>query len=199
MTARTQGTAAVARHAGAPPRRIARPGPRRPRLALVPPMRATAPRAPFVLLIGALLSSGLGLLLFLHTALAEDSFRLERLQASSALLADQEQALEQSLARQAAPGRLAGRASALGMVASENPAFIRLSDGRVLGKPKAGVAPPPPPAPSPSASASPTASAKAAGHSGGKPGPRAQGQRNRNRAGRKPAPRVEATPTGAAR
>jgi hypothetical protein len=125
---------------------------------------------------------------------------LERLQASSALLADQEQALEQSLARQAAPGRLAGRASALGMVPSENPAFIRLSDGRVLGKPKAGVAPPPPPpAPSPSASASPTASAKAAGHSGGKPGPRAQGQGNRNRAGQKPTPHVEATPTGAAR
>ena len=30
------------------------------------------------------------------------------------------------------------------MVRSENPAFIRLSDGTVLGKPKAGVAPPPP-------------------------------------------------------
>jgi hypothetical protein len=198
MTARTQGSAAVARHAGPAPRRSARPGPLRPRLALVPPMRATAPRAPFVLLIGALLASGLGLLLFLHTALAEDSFRLQALQASSALLADQEQALEQSLARQAAPGRLAGRASTLGMVPSENPAFIRLSDGRVLGKPKAGVAPPPPPVPSPSASASPTASAKAAGHGGG-PGQHAQGRRNSNRAGHAPTPHVEATPTGASR
>jgi hypothetical protein len=48
----------------------------------------------------------------------------------------------------------------MGMVRSENPAFIRLSDGRVLGRPKAGVAPPPPaPKPTPTASASSSASA----------------------------------------
>ena len=98
-------------------------------------------------------------LLYLHTALAEDSFRLHDLATRSAVLADQEQALEQEVAEAASPSRLAERAEALGMVRSENPAFIRLSDGAVLGKPKPGVAPPPPPAPTPSASPSTSASA----------------------------------------
>jgi hypothetical protein len=137
-----------------------RPRPTRPRLSLVPTTSTAAPRAPFVVLVATLLVAGLGGLLFLHTALAEDSFRLHDLQVRSALLDNEEQALEQSLASEAAPKRLSDRAQELGMVRSENPAFIRLSDGRILGKPKAGVAPPPPPAPSPSASASTDASKK---------------------------------------
>ncbi|MGZ4589458.1 MAG: hypothetical protein ACXV2I_01540 [Actinomycetes bacterium] len=135
-----------------------RPAPSRPRLSLVPPMSADAPRAPFVVLVACLLVAGLGGLLFLHTALAEDSFRLHDLQVRSALLDDQEQALEQQIALEASPQRLAARARTLGMVRSENPAFIRLSDGRILGQPKAGVAPPPPPAPTASPSASSAAS-----------------------------------------
>jgi hypothetical protein len=134
-------------------------GPGRSRLRLVPPLRTGAPRAPFVVLLGTLLTGGLAGLLFLHTALAEDSFRLHDLKVRSAVLTDREQALEQQVALEASPRRLAAKAEALGMVRSENPAFIRLSDGKVLGRPKAGVAPPPPPAPAPSASSSPTASA----------------------------------------
>jgi hypothetical protein len=137
------------------------PGPARKPLRLVPPLRTGAPRAPFVVLLGTLLTGGLAGLLFLHTALAEDSFRLHDLKVRSAVLTDREQALEQEVAQEASPRRLAAKAEALGMVRSENPAFIRLSDGKVLGKPKAGVAPPPPPAPAPSASgsASPSPSA----------------------------------------
>jgi hypothetical protein len=131
----------------------------RPRgLRLVQPVRRPAPKAPFVVRLGALLTTGLAGLLYLHTALAEDSFRLHDLATRSAVLADQEQALEQEVAEAASPSRLAERAEALGMVRSENPAFIRLSDGAVLGKPKPGVAPPPPPAPTPSASPSTSAS-----------------------------------------
>lgn len=125
--------------------------PRRPRLTLVPPLRTGAPRAPFVLLLSTLLVGGLAGLLFLHTALAEDSFRLHDLKTRSALLADREQVLEQQVAEDASPKRLAERAEALGMVHSVNPAFLRLSDGKILGKPKPGVAPPPPPAPQPTA------------------------------------------------
>jgi hypothetical protein len=137
------------------------PGQSRKPLRLVPPLRTGAPRAPFVVLLGTLLTGGLAGLLFLHTALAEDSFRLHDLKVRSALLTDREQALEQQVALEASPRRLAAKAEGLGMVRSENPAFIRLSDGKVLGKPRAGVAPPPPPAPSPSASgaASPSPSA----------------------------------------
>jgi hypothetical protein len=126
-------------------------------LRLVPPLRTTAPRAPFVVLLAALLSAGLAGLLFLHTALAEDSFRLHDLTTRSTVLADREQALQQEVARAASPRRLAARAEALGMVRSVNPAFIRLSDGKVLGKPRPGVAPPPPPSPTAAASPAPSA------------------------------------------
>ena len=96
------------------------------------------------MLLGTLLIGGLAGLLFLHTALAEDSFRLHDLKVRSAVLTDREQALEQEVALQASPRRLAARAEAMGMVRSVNPAFIRLSDGKVLGRPKAGVAAPAP-------------------------------------------------------
>ena len=105
------------------------------------------------MLIGVLLTSGLAGLLLLHTALAEDSFRLHDLKNRSALLTDRQQALEQLVAFEASPRRLAAKAESMGMVRAENPAFIRLRDGKVLGKPKAGKAPPPPPAPKVSASA----------------------------------------------
>ena len=136
-----------------------RPTAVRPRLTVVPPLRAPAPKTPFVLLVGALLTAGLGGLLFLHTAIAEDSFRLHDLTTHSAVLTDREQALEQEIAALAAPQRLAARAKTLGMVRSENPAFIRTSDGRILGKPKAGVAPPPKPKPTTTAKATATATA----------------------------------------
>ena len=134
--------ATVPRPAAPRPGGTARPTSVRPRLTVVPPLRAPAPRAPFVLLVGALLTAGLAGLLFLHTSIAEDSFRLHDLSVRSAALADRQQALEQDVAAAAAPQRLAARATALGMVRSENPVFIRTSDGRILGKPKAGVAPP---------------------------------------------------------
>lgn len=144
--------------AAAPAGRV-QPGPSRFRrqLALVPAVRTGAPRAPFVVLVGTLLTAGLVGLLMLHTALAEDSFRLHDLKKRSAALADREQALQQLVDLESSPRQLAVRAEGLGMVRSENPAFIRLSDGKILGKPKAGVAPPPPvvPVAAPSGSASP--------------------------------------------
>lgn len=153
----------------------ARPQPRRARLSLVPPLRTGAPRAPFVLLLSTLLGGGLAGLLFLHTALAEDSFRLQDLQARSAVLTDREQVLQQQVAEEASPKRLAERAERLGMVRSVNPAFLRLSDGKILGKPRPGVAPPPPPAATPE---------PPAGEQGGQPGARedrtASGNGNRN-------------------
>jgi hypothetical protein len=162
MSAAGSSTARSARVSPAPkPTRTAGQPRAKPPLALVPAAQSNAPRAPFVVLVVSLLVAGLGGLLFLHTALAEDSFRLHDLQVHSALLENEQQALEQRLALEASPKRLSVRAQALGMVRSENPAFIRLSDGRILGKPKAGVAPPPPPVPTPSASSSPSTSAGA--------------------------------------
>ena len=124
----------------------------------MPTVHTGAPRAPFVVLVGTLLTAGLVGLLMLHTALAEDSFRLHDLKKRSAVLADREQALQQLVDLESSPRQLSARAERLGMVRSENPAFIRLSDGKILGKPKAGVAPPlVVPAAAPSGPAAPAA------------------------------------------
>lgn len=87
----------------------------------------------FAVLCMVLLGSGLVALLMLNTALAQGSFRLHDLQAQTGRLADTEASLTQAIDRQRAPGALAARASALGMVPATSMAFIRLRDGAIIG------------------------------------------------------------------
>jgi hypothetical protein len=124
----------------------------RPRLTVLPPPRTRPARAPFVLLVLGLLLAGMVTLLLLNTALAEGSFVVQELQQRANELADDEAALVQDVAIAESPAELADRASELGMVPATNPAFLRLSDGAVLGTPQPGEAPAPPeppPAPEP--------------------------------------------------
>ena len=121
---------------------ITRPAPRRRSTARpVRPVRpvatpANAPaRAPFIVVVLVLLTVGLGTLLLLNTLLAQGSFTLHTVNAKVASLADREQALQQKASQLAAPQRLARNAQALGMVPSQNPAFLRSEDGKVLGEP----------------------------------------------------------------
>lgn len=134
-----------------------------------PPSTAPRPRASrgvFALVVAGLLTAGLLALLAVHTAMAQGAFELHRLERDAALLAEQEQRLQQELALEAAPERLAERATALGMVPSENPAFIRAADGAILGEPMPGRTPLPdgslaPAAPAPEAAAEPAEDAAA--------------------------------------
>ena len=112
----------------------------RPSVRAVPTQHAPA-RAPFVVVVLLLLSLGLGALLLLNTLLAQGSFTLHSLNDRVAALADQEQALQQRASELAAPQRLARRAQALGMVPSQNPAFLSAADGKVLGEPVPAAAP----------------------------------------------------------
>src|SRR5215203_7243313 len=121
---------------------VARPAPRqrspsrpvRPARPVATPTNAPA-RAPFIVVVLVLLTVGLGTLLLLNTLLAQGSFTLHSVNAQVASLADREQALQQKASQLAAPQRLARKAQALGMVPSENPAFLRSEDGKVLGEP----------------------------------------------------------------
>ncbi|HEY3535061.1 MAG TPA: hypothetical protein VGK60_05800 [Pedococcus sp.] len=112
------------------------------------PQRRTAPAQPlrvvpaavghpgngvFAALCMVLLVGGLVGLLLLNTAMAEGSFALDRLQKTSGELADTQEALNQAIDAQQAPANLAGRAAKLGMVPADSAAFLRLSDGKVLG------------------------------------------------------------------
>jgi hypothetical protein len=80
-----------------------------------------------------LLCAGLFGLLMLNTAMAEGSFTLHSLQATSGELADTQDALTQAIDAQRSPANLASRATRLGMVPADSAAFLRLSDGKVLG------------------------------------------------------------------
>lgn len=115
-------------------------------------------RGPFVVLVGLLLSTGLIGLLLLNTALGQGSFTVHDLDRQADTLGDQAQALQRQLAVAESPTQLAARATGLGMVPSEDPAFVRAADGKVLGVPVPGKTPPP----------APKATAKATGKATGK-------------------------------
>ncbi|HUR50936.1 MAG TPA: hypothetical protein VMZ11_02315 [Mycobacteriales bacterium] len=103
-------------------------------LRLVPQRRSRAARTPFVVVLVVMLVGGLLGLLLLNTLVAQDSFTLHDLSSQSRQLQLQEQQLAAELQAVQAPEQLAQRASKLGMVPGGPPAFLRLPDGRVLGK-----------------------------------------------------------------
>jgi hypothetical protein len=114
-------------------------------LRLVPQRRSSAARAPFVVVVVTLLGGGLLGLLLLNTLVAQGSFALHDLSAKGKALEQREQQLARQVQALQAPAVLAHRAAALGMVPGGPPAFLRLPDGKVLGKPMPGVAPVQPP------------------------------------------------------
>jgi hypothetical protein len=125
--------AGLARSTGPAVRRPADRTPRRAPLQLVPTPRVDAPRAPFVAVLTSLLLLGLLGLLMLNTVLARDAFALHSLKSEVRALSDSEQALEREVEALRSPQAIAASAAALGMVQSGPPAFLRLSDGAVLG------------------------------------------------------------------
>ncbi len=107
----------------------------RARLTVVPRRPQTAPRVPFVVLVSMMLVGGVvGLLLF-NTSLQQASFTTTALEEKASALDAKKQALQMELARLRDPQRVAARAKKIGMVPAASPAFIRLSDGKVLGTP----------------------------------------------------------------
>jgi cell division protein FtsB len=116
--------------------------PTRPQLRAGPRRRVRAGRGLFFAVVGTVLSLGLVALLGINTLLAQGSFTVHDLEADLAELGAREAALQEEIAALAAPRRLAEKARSLGMVQSEIPVFLRLSDGAVLGQ--ANPAAPPP-------------------------------------------------------
>jgi hypothetical protein len=123
------------------PRRTAAPRPAAP-LKVVAGRTGEASRGGFVVVCLLALVLGSLSILLLNTSRAKGAFELRDLQATSDTLADTEDSLQHSIAAQAAPAALAERARRLGMVPNESAAFLRLSDGRVLGVAKPAAADP---------------------------------------------------------
>ncbi len=112
------------------PRRAAAPTPRQ--LKVVGPRQGEG-NGIFLSLCVVLLLGGFVGVLVLNTAMAKGSYTLRDLQHRSDQLTDAQDALRHSLDAVSGPGPLAKRARELGMVPAATPAFLRLSDGKVLG------------------------------------------------------------------
>jgi hypothetical protein len=123
-------------------RALNRPATETPRLRVVTGAPLRRGGAAFVIICATLLATGLIGLLLLNTALAQGSFALHDLRTTSDQLTDAQGALSQSLDALKAPANLAKRAAEMGMVPAQSAAFLRLSDGKVIG-----VAKPAPPGP----------------------------------------------------
>ena len=87
----------------------------------------------FLALCVTLLLGGFVGVLMLNTAMAKGSYTMRDLQRRSDALTDTQDALRHTIDGVSGPGPLAERARALGMVPAASPAFLRLSDGKVLG------------------------------------------------------------------
>ncbi|WBC17067.1 hypothetical protein O7600_09645 [Micromonospora sp. WMMA1998] len=126
----TQGSAALR-----PAERTRTTGATTPRLRVAPPPPIRVPRAPFVALILVLVVGGVLGILAINTKINENAFRLEKLQQQQAKLDVDEQQLNKEIAEQKDPGNLTANARKLGLVESEDPAYIRLPDGKTIGVP----------------------------------------------------------------
>lgn len=124
--------------------RAARPGGRRltppTPLRVVPGTAGSARGGLFAGFCLVALVGGFIVLLLLNTAIAKGSFVLHDLQDRSGELTDTVDTLNHAIDAQSAPAGLATRALALGMVPAQSPAFLRLSDGKVLGVAKKATA-----------------------------------------------------------
>lgn len=109
----------------------------RPHLQIVSPLRPErASRGLFALIVGAVLVVGMVAILVINTTLAQGAFTVSELQAKQADLARQAQALSEVVAAASVPKALEKQARSLGMVPSENPVFLEVPSGKVLGNPK---------------------------------------------------------------
>lgn len=118
---------------------------------------ATGGRAQFVLLIMALLATGLVLTLWLSTAAAADSYTLQDARTAARNLTEQSERLHREVASMESAPALAQRATELGMVPVQDPARLVVGpDGAVtvVGEPAAATRPA---APAPAVQAAPAA------------------------------------------
>lgn len=81
----------------------------------------------FILFLTGIGALGLVALLFINTLLAQDAFKLSKLQLESRLLTDQREAYIRQLDRISSPIALAAAATEMGMKPSENPQFLNLN------------------------------------------------------------------------
>jgi hypothetical protein len=82
----------------------------------------------FILFLTGIGALGLVSLLFVNTLLAQDAFKLSKLQLEARLLTDQREAYIRQLDRISSPMALAAAATEMGMTPSATPIFLNLDE-----------------------------------------------------------------------
>jgi Tfp pilus assembly protein PilX len=88
-----------------------------------------------MLLVLGLLGGGLVCLLVINTTLSAASYQINNLQQGNAALSQQEQSLQQQIAREEAPATIAQRAYQLGMRPEQLQEFLNARTGTVDSQP----------------------------------------------------------------
>ena len=109
--------------------------PSRPRLRLVPPVKAGVSTFGFLVVLAVLVVVGMGAVMVVTTQVGAQSRDLTNLRKEANQLSYKAAALRTELQGVSSSGSLALRASELGMVPNPFPAFVDLSNGSVLGEP----------------------------------------------------------------
>ncbi|MDP9791965.1 hypothetical protein J2S43_000477 [Catenuloplanes nepalensis] len=107
-----------------------------PRLRVTPPRPVAVPRAPFIAGILVTVVAGVVGILLINTQTNQNAFRLDELQKQQAALDVQQQELEKQIEEYESPNYLIAHAKKLGLVQAEEPAFIELPNGKIIGVPK---------------------------------------------------------------
>lgn len=94
-----------------------------------------APRAPFIMLVLALVVAGMVGLVLLNTAVNENAFQLHELNKNKKELDMREQQLRRDVAELESAGALDAASKRLNLVDAGAPAFIKLPNGEVSGVP----------------------------------------------------------------
>ncbi|HSI26614.1 MAG TPA: hypothetical protein VK948_04330 [Aeromicrobium sp.] len=105
-------------------------------LRLVAPVASRARRTPFVVVLLSMIGAGLVGLIVLSTYMQAQAFQLEHLTEQARDLRTEQAALERDVSQLESPRNLGQRALMYGMVPSRTPVYLRLSDGKVIGRPE---------------------------------------------------------------
>lgn len=104
--------------------------------------RRARPRIVYALTASAGMAAIVIAQLLLSVGISQGAYEISTLQASQVELGRTAESLSEDLVKVSSPQNLAANAAALGMVSNSSPAYLRLSDGAVLGAPGAAAGTP---------------------------------------------------------
>lgn len=95
---------------------------------------ASAPKVRYIVVVLTGIFSILGIQLLLSIAVSDGAYEIASLKSDMRRSMEQRQMVQEDISALNAPDTLANLATAMGMVADNNPAYLRLSDGQVIGE-----------------------------------------------------------------